>query len=65
MEIFCKIINVFTVTFDQFNASLLTKKYYLIKSILTDPFWTVVYIHINEDYSGGKKQPKQVFQPNF
>ncbi len=24
-EIFCNIINVFTVTFDQFNASLLNK----------------------------------------
>ncbi len=26
MEIFCNIINVFTGTFDQFNASLLNKK---------------------------------------
>ncbi len=26
MEIFCDIINVFSVTFDQFNASLMTKK---------------------------------------
>ncbi len=25
MEIFCNIINIFTVTFDQFNAALLNK----------------------------------------
>ncbi len=30
MEIFCNIIKVFTVTFDQFNASLLHKKYYVM-----------------------------------
>ncbi len=41
------------------------KNYYFIKEILTDPFRTVAYIHINEYYSGGKKQPKQVSQPNF
>jgi len=29
-EEICKIINVFTVTFDQFNASLLKKRYLFI-----------------------------------
>ncbi len=31
METFCNIINVFTVTFDQFNASLLNKNINLFK----------------------------------
>jgi len=29
IEIFCVIINVFTVTFDQFNATLLKKLFFL------------------------------------
>jgi len=33
-EIFCNIINVFTVTFDQFNASLPNKSIYLFRKIL-------------------------------
>ncbi len=38
IEIFCNLINVFTVTFDQFNASLLNKGYNLTtKKNLTDP----------------------------
>jgi len=39
MEIFCKVINVFTVTFEQFNASLLNKSicfFYFLKK-MTDP----------------------------
>ncbi len=44
MEIFCKIINVFNVTFDQLKASLLNKSIYCIKKTkLTDPK-TVVQI---------------------
>ncbi len=38
MEIFCNIINVFTVTFDQFNASLLNKSFnFFTKINLTEP----------------------------
>ncbi len=29
IEIFCNVINVFTITFDQFNASLLNKTFKL------------------------------------
>ncbi len=42
MEIFCDIINVFSVTFDQFNASLMTKKKYFKKILLTPIFWVEV-----------------------
>ncbi len=43
-EIFCNIINVFTVTFDQYNASFMNKSIKLIKiKKITDPkvphFW--------------------------
>ncbi len=38
VEIFCNIVNINTVTFDQFNASLLNKKiYYFSKKILLSP----------------------------
>ncbi len=37
IEIFCKIINVVTVIFDQFNSSLLNKSIHLFKKNLTDP----------------------------
>ncbi len=52
MKIFCKIINVFTVTFDQFNAFLMNKS--INKSIwinFTPNFWLVVYhiFHKNQD----------------
>ncbi len=33
MEIVCNIINVFTVTFDQFNASLIHKSFNFIKKV--------------------------------
>ncbi len=48
VEIFCNIVNINTVTFDQFNASLLNKKiYYFSKKILLSPnFWIVVYYQI-------------------
>ncbi len=31
------ILNVFTVTFDQFNATLLNKSIHFLKNIFTDP----------------------------
>ncbi len=37
-EIFCNIIDVFTVTFDQFSTSLIVSK----KILLTPNFWMVV-----------------------
>ncbi len=37
IEIFCNIINVFTVTFDQFNASLMNKSINFFQINLTDP----------------------------
>ncbi len=40
IEIFCYIINVFTVTFDQFNASLINKS---INFFLLTPKLTLVY----------------------
>ncbi len=40
MEIFCKIINVFTVIFEQFNASLLNTSINFFKYL--ENFWTVV-----------------------
>ncbi len=39
---FCNIINVFTVTFDQFNASLINKSINFLKKV----FWTQTYICI-------------------
>ncbi len=36
IEIFCNIMNVFTVAFDKFNASLLNKNINFFKQ-----FWTV------------------------
>ncbi len=49
IEIFCSIINVFTVTFDKLHAFLLRKSINLFKknthTILLPPnFWTVLYI---------------------
>jgi len=55
-EIFCNIINIFTVDFDQFNASLLNKSiiYFVLFFILTTPdFWMVVYIWNNTCYYCG------------
>ncbi len=52
MEIFCKIIISLLINL---KPPCWQKNYYFIKEILTDPFWTVAYIHINEDYSGGEK----------
>ncbi len=49
MEIFCKIKNAFTVTFDQFKSSLLKKKekkFFFQKILVTPNFWTVMYINI-------------------
>ncbi len=43
MEISCNIIDVFTVTLDQFNASLV-KKGLIKKNLLTPNIWIVVYI---------------------
>ncbi len=53
IEIFCDIVNVFTVTFDlithlhnhtfKFNASLLNKIINFLKTLLTPSFWMVVY----------------------
>ncbi len=40
IEIYCNIINVFTVTFDQFNASLMNKS---INFNLKSPTETVAY----------------------
>ncbi len=37
IEIFCNIINIFTVTFYQFNASLLNESTRLFKKNLTSP----------------------------
>ncbi len=43
-EILCYIINVFTVTVDQFNASLIYKSSNFFKKILVTPnFWMVAY----------------------
>ncbi len=36
-EIFCNIVNVFIVIFDQFKTSLLNKSIYFILKNLTDP----------------------------
>ncbi len=38
IELYCNIINVFTVTFGQSNASLLNKSIYLLKNI----YWLVL-----------------------
>ncbi len=43
MEIFCNVINVFTVAFDEFNVSLLNKTINFLKK-MTSNFWTVVYV---------------------
>ncbi len=48
IEIFCNIANVFTVTFDNFNASLLNKIIYSknkTKKLTNPQFWMVVYIY--------------------
>ncbi len=42
MEIFCNSINVFNVTFDEFNVFLLNKSIHFLKK--TKTFWTVVHI---------------------
>ncbi len=42
--IFCNIINVFTITFETFNVSLLNKSKIFQKWILTPNFWTVVHV---------------------
>ncbi len=42
--IFCNDINVFTVSFDQFNAFLLNKT--IILKILTPNFWTMCITYI-------------------
>jgi len=51
IESFCNIINAFTVSFDQFNASLLNKSIHFFQKtknkktfLLTPNFWTVVYV---------------------
>ncbi len=49
MEIFCNIIKVFTVTFDQFNASLLNKCINFFqngkqKTLLTPIFWMIMQV---------------------
>lgn len=41
MEIFCNVINAFSVTFDQFNVLFLNKSINFI--LLTLNSWTVVY----------------------
>ncbi len=38
IEIFCNIINIFTATFDQLNASLLNKIVHVFQNILK--WWT-------------------------
>ncbi len=44
-QIFFNITNVFTITFDQFNASFLNKSINLFQNILlTVNFWMIVYI---------------------
>jgi len=45
IEIFCNIIHIFTVTFDQFNASLLNKSinFFKKKIILTSNVSTILY----------------------
>ncbi len=51
IEIFCGIINVFIVTFEQFNAFLLSKSIYIchkIKILLTLNFQTVLNISLEE-----------------
>ncbi len=51
IELFCKIINVFSVTFHQFNVSLLNKSInFLKKKNLTDPklMYTVYCPHIKK-----------------
>ncbi len=47
VEIVCNIINVFTVTFDQFNASLLNKVNHLFEKNLTNPklLWLFSCLH--------------------
>ncbi len=47
IEIFCNIINVFTATFDQFNASLLNKSNNFLKKnfLLTQNFLSVIYFY--------------------
>ncbi len=42
IEIFYNIINIFTVNFDQFNTSLLSKS---INFLLTPNFWMIVYLY--------------------
>ncbi len=46
IEILCKILNVFTVTFDWFNAFLVNKNinFFPQKILLTSSFWMIVYI---------------------
>ncbi len=45
MEIFSNIINVFTDTFDQFNASLMKSSLLISSKInLTPNFWMLIYL---------------------
>ncbi len=46
-------MNVFTVTFNQFNASLLNKNINL-KIILLMNFWMVVYKNLLKPYNNNK-----------
>ncbi len=46
-------MNVFTVTFNQFNASLLNKNIHL-KIILLMNFWMVVYSIVLKPYNNNK-----------
>ncbi len=53
IRIFCNIIVVFNVTFDQFNASLLNKSNFSLApgKNLTANFWTVVHVSGAASYS--------------
>ncbi len=44
IEVFCDIINVFTVTFDQFNTSLLNKSIDFIEELLNSSVLIVLYV---------------------
>ncbi len=47
-DFFLNILDVLTVTFDQFNASLLNKSVnlFFLKVLLPPNFWTVEYIKL-------------------
>ncbi len=50
MEIFCNIINVFAVTFDQFNASSLDNSINSLKTNLTDTFeWQCNSLYVDSE----------------